>query len=552
MEQAFSAATRAAALDAMAAGTVDVLVIGGGITGAGVARDAAMRGLRTALVDAGDWAAGTSSQSSRLIHGGLRYLEHGWFHLVFEASRERRVLLRTAPHLVRPRAFVFPAFRSGRVKRWEISAAVLLYDMLALFRNAQNHRWLSRDGVLRVEPLLRDQDLTGGAVYWDAQTDDARLALAVARAAQRHGALCASYSRVTALEKAGGRVRGAELTDALTGRRTTVRAHTVVNATGPWTDRVRRLDDPAAAALLRPTKGVHIVVPQARLGNTGAVTLTSPLDGRVMFVLPWGDTSYVGTTDTDTDEPPDTVRATADDVTYLLRSANAVFPNARLGIDDVVAAWAGLRPLLKGGGAAAGSVPREHHIEESASGLISIAGGKLTTFRVMAQQVADLAARRLHALDGRRLPPRAATDSEPLPGGEAADFLQFADQLVEEGLAADTAQHLAGAYGTEAAAVMNLARAEPALGAPLVEGGHWIGAEIVHQARREMVLSVGDVVMRRLHLFHRRRDHGEPAFAAVAGLLQRELRWSDAEAAASVEACRAEIARLEAGFRPAV
>ncbi len=550
MEQAFSAGTRAAALEAMAAGTVDLLVIGGGITGAGVARDAAMRGLRTALVEAGDFAAGTSSQSSRLIHGGLRYLEHGWFRLVFEASRERRVLLKAAPHLVRPRAFVFPAFRSGRVRRWEISAAVLLYDILALFRNAERHRWLSRDGVLRIEPLLRDQDLTGGALYWDAQTDDARLTLAIARSAHRHGALCASYARVTALETAGGRVRGAQVEDQLTGRRIVVRAHAVVNATGPWTDRVRRLDDPAAAPLLRPTKGVHIVVPQARLGNTGAVTLTSPLDGRVMFVLPWGDTSHVGTTDTDTDESPDDVRAGAEDVTYLLRSANAVFPNARLGPEDVVAAWAGLRPLLKGGGAATGSVPREHHIEESRSGLISIAGGKLTTYRVMAAQVVDLAARRLTALDGRARAVRAATASEPLPGGELADFLHLADQMVEEGVAADTARHLAGAYGTEAAAVMNLVRADPSLGAPLIAGAHWIRAEIVHQARREMALTVADVVMRRLLLYHRRRDHGEPALAPIAQLLGREHGWSDADAGASIAACREQIAWLEAGFRP--
>ncbi len=550
MDHAFSAATRRSDLAALAAETVDVLVIGGGITGAGIARDAAMRGLRTALVDAGDFGRGTSSRSSRLIHGGLRYLEHGWLRLVFEASRERRILLRIAPHLVRPRAFVFPTHRGGRVKRWEISAAVWLYDILALFRNANHHRLLSRAGVLRREPMLRDKDLTGGALYWDAQCDDARLVLATVRAAHQHGARCASYVRVAALEKAGGRVRGAELVDVRTGARLSVRAHVVVNATGPWTDLVRRLDDPSAPPLLRPTKGAHIAVPQPRIGNAGAVTLTSPIDGRVMFVLPWGDVTIVGTTDTDCDAGPDAVAADGDDVTYLLRSANAVFPGARLNLKDVIAAWAGLRPLLANAAGDTGSVPREHRIEESAGGLVSIAGGKLTTYRKMGAELVDAVAARLHALDGRDIPPRAPTDTTPLPGGEVADLDLIARELTEEGFGAATAAHLAHTYGGEAVAVANLARGDTALAAPLVPGGPWLRAEVVHQARREMALSVEDVLDRRLHLLFRLADNGLGASSEVGALLGADLGWSREETAKSVAAYGALIRAMRAAYRP--
>jgi glycerol-3-phosphate dehydrogenase len=550
MDQAFSAETRRADLATLATEAVDLLVIGGGITGAGIARDAAMRGIRTAVVDAGDFGHGSSSRSSRLIHGGLRYLEHGWLRLVFEASRERRTLLRIAPHLVRPRAFTFPVHRGSRVRRWQIGAAVWLYDLLALFRNEHNHRLLSRRRVLEIEPQLRDQDLTGGALYWDAQCDDARLVLATMRSAHRHGALAASYARVTALEKAGGRVRGATLEDAVTGARNTVRAHVVVNATGPWSDALRRLDDPGAAPLLRLTKGAHIAVPRARVGNTGAVTLTSPIDGRVMFVLPWGDVTIVGTTDTDTTASPDDVGADAGDVTYLLRSANAVFPNARLQTSDVLAAWAGLRPLLADGGTSTAAVPREHRIVESASGLLTIAGGKLTTYRSMAAEMVDRVSKCLRRLDGRRLPARAPTDREPLPGGEVADYAQLSAELVKEGLDSGVADHLVGTYGAEAAAVANLAAREPTLAAPLINGRPFLRAEVVYQARREMAMTVSDVLIRRTHLFHTHPRQAEEDAPLVGALLARELGWEAQREADAVAQYRAEVARMRAAFMP--
>ena len=294
---------RCATLDKLTAKPYDLLVVGGGITGASIARDAAMRGFRTALVEARDLASGTSSLSSRLIHGGLRYLEQGHFRLVHEATRERRTLLRIAPHLVRPLAFVFPVHKGDRVPLWKLAAGMMLYDLLAPLRNVRRHRILGKRALLAEEPMLRERGLVGGARYYDAQCDDARLVVATVRSAMLHGADVATYTRVIGLERSGGQVRGVVVEDEFM-RHGQVRAAVVVNATGPWCDELRRLEDPSAKPLLRRTRGVHVMVRRERLGHTAAITLTSPIDGRVMFVLPWGDFSYIGTTDTDEPGPP--------------------------------------------------------------------------------------------------------------------------------------------------------------------------------------------------------------------------------------------------------
>jgi len=535
-ETPFSFQTRAAALDAMAAEPMDVLIIGGGITGAGIARDAALRGVRVALVDKSDVAGGTSSRSSRLIHGGLRYLEHGDLRLVFEASRERRILLRIAPHLVRPLPFLFPAYRGARVPPWKLRAGLWLYDLLAAFRNVHAHRWLGAKRVRAVEPGLRDKDLAGAGLYYDAQTDDARLALATLRSAAAAGALIASYTEVLALAKPDGRVAGASVRDVLTGRRLELRARVVVNATGPWVDAVRHLDEPAAAPLLRLSKGAHVAVPRARIGNTHAVTLTSPLDGRVMFVLPWGDVSYIGTTETEEPVTPERARATGDDAVYLLRSANAFFPRARLAPHDVVSTWAGLRPLLAPDRSrSAGAVSREHRIVESASGLISIAGGKLTTYRVMGRDVMDRVATRLRKLDGRRPARAPATDELPLPGGETADLDVLVSSAVARGVGESTAQHLVASYGTESAAVLNLVDRQRGLGKPILEGRPEIRAEVVHAVQREMAMRLADVLIRRTHLFHQTRGQAVTATSVVADLMAPLLGWDAARRAEEIE-----------------
>jgi glycerol-3-phosphate dehydrogenase len=382
--------------------------------------------------------------------------------------------------------------------------------------------------VRRAEPALRDRGLTGAALYWDAQADDARLVLATMRSAARAGALVANYAEVTSLLKPDGRVRGAVVRDVLTGETRTVRALLVVNAGGPWVDALRLMDDPTAPPLLRLTKGAHVAVPRRRIGHERAITLFSPIDGRVMFVLPWGELSYVGTTDTDADTPPDGVRVTADDVTYLLRSANAAFPEAHLATNDVVSVWAGLRPLLRQDPTAAPSeVSREHRVVESAQGLITIAGGKLTTYRVMARDVVDRVAARLHQLDGRPTAPRPPTDRLPLPGGEAAELGVLVEGARARGVPEATARHLVASYGSETAAILNLVDRDRGLREPILPGRPEIWAEVTHAVEREMALRIQDVLVRRLHLFYEYAEQATAVVTPVAQRMKKLLGWDE-------------------------
>jgi glycerol-3-phosphate dehydrogenase len=439
------------AVQDLAGRELDLLVIGGGITGAGILRDAVMRGLRAALVDQGDFGAGTSSRSSRLIHGGLRYLEHGQLRLVFEALRERSILLRIAPHLVHPLPFAFPVFKGDRVPRLKLALGLGLYGVLASGGNVPRPRIFGKAGMLALEPNLRVKGLTGGGLYYDAQCDDARLVIGTLRSAIAHGAHACNYARVTALVTENGRVTGVDLVGEV-GQVAQIGAKTVVNATGPWTDQLRRMEDSSAEPLLRMTAGAHIVVRRSRLGHTRAITCLSPIDGRVMFILPWGDLSYVGTTDTDYTGDPAQVHATQDDITYLLRSANSVFPHARLDTQDVIASWAGVRALIDGHSSGpASSVSREHKIVKGPGGMISVAGGKLTTYRRMAAEVVDLveAGRRGSKEVEER---RSLTATEPLPGGESSTFEPFRSAGAELGLPPATVEHLIRTFGTETAA----------------------------------------------------------------------------------------------------
>ena len=507
--------------------TFDVLVIGGGATGAGVARDAALRGLSTALVERDDFASGTSSRSSRLIHGGVRYLEYGHFHLVFEASRERRTLMRIAPHLVRPLAFTWPVYAGARVPRWKLGAGLMLYDALALFRNVAPHRRLRAPEVLIAEPALGADGLVGGAQYYDAATDDARLTLATATAAAEAGAVVLNHAAVRALRRGpGGAVIGAVVQDAFGPRATQVAARVVVNAAGPWSDTIRRLDEPTAPKGVLGTKGVHIAVPAARVGNLGAVTLLSRVDGRVMFVLPAGDQTIIGTTDTATTATPDEVRATEADIDYLLTSVNGCFPTAQLRRADVISAWAGIRPLIAvSAPVEPGSASREHAIERSASGVISVSGGKLTTYRSMAAETVDVVERAL----GRE-PTPSRTDVLPLPGG---------------GRTPDASPpHLARAYGDRWPAVWALAEDDPDLTLPLSPGLPYIGAEAVYAARAEMACTLSDVLLRRTHIAFETRDAGRAAARVVAAILAPRLDWTREVTAAQLERYDRDVDRI--------
>lgn len=513
-----------ASLGDLATGRADLLVIGGGITGAGISRDAALRGLSVAQVEARDFGEGTSSRSSRLIHGGLRYLEQGRLHLVFESLRERGVLLRLAPHLVRPLPFVLPLYRGDRVPRWKASLGLAVYGILAGRGNVRRPHTLGKRALLEIEPLLRERDLTGGGFYYDAQCDDARLTLGVVRAAAQHGARVANHMRVVDFIREGTRITGARLRDELTGEEGEVRARVVVNATGPWTDALRRLEDPDAAPILRPTKGSHVVVPRNRVGNRHGIIFTSPVDKRVMFVLPWGEWTYIGTTETDTGESPETVAAGEAEVVYLLRSANALYPGARLAPEDVVTTWAGLRPLVASDPTApASALSREHRILRGPSGMLTIAGGKLTTFRSMAAELVDRVFVELgiRGSDGRR---RSRT--EPLPGGEAGVTDGFRAPGLELGLAAETVDHLLRQYGGETPALYTLCRASPELARPLHPSHPGIAAEVLFAVEREYARRVDDILERRMRLATETPDRGVAARPRIAELMASALAGS--------------------------
>jgi glycerol-3-phosphate dehydrogenase len=481
------------------------------------------------------------------VHGGLRYLETYNFGLVFEASAERRRLLELAPHLVHPLPFVFPVYQGGPTPWLMLQAGMWLYDALSLFRNIRRHRVLSRADVRREEPRLRVDGLAGAAMYYDASVDDARLTLANARGAHEAGAAVVSHAEVTGFLDEGG-MAGARVRDRLTGAQAEVRARVVVNATGPWSDAVRRLADPQAKPRLRPTKGVHILVERERLGNRNAITFQSPVDGRVMFVLPWGDFTYVGTTDTDYHGSPADVRADPADVEYLVRSANSVFPDARLTAADVVSTWAGIRPLLAPaqGGGHESATSREHEIWWDRSGLLSIAGGKLTTYRVMAEELVDRAADRLkqkHGVESGISP----TADLPLPGAPFGSWTVFAHRIVEEadalGIGGEVGRHLARAHGEDADALLAAIRADASLGERIAPGHPYVWAEVPHAVRAEMAMTLEDVLIRRLHLFYEARDGGMSVAWAIAERMAGEegIGWTSAEIAAQVERYRAAV-----------
>lgn len=524
-------------LTRLASHRFDLLVIGGGITGCGIARDAALRGLSVALVEKNDFAGGTSSRSSRLIHGGVRYLEHGQLHLVFESSAERRRLLRLAPHLVQPLEFTWPVYAGSRIRRWKLGAGLMLYDALSLFRNVGRHRRLTRRGVLEREPMLQPDGLLGGAQYYDAATNDARLTLANAIGAAEAGALTLNHAAVTTLIRENGRVAGATICDSLNGTSVDVHARVVVNATGPWSDGLRQLDGETGSAV-RGSKGAHIAVPRERIGNHDALTLLSPIDGRVLFVLPADSQAIVGTTDNYTSASPDDVRATNEDVTYLLAAANSFFPAARLTPSDVVSAWAGIRPLVPVAGDTPGAVSREHAITTSPHGLVSITGGKLTTYRVMAADVLKVVLATLKQGSGVD---RART--LPLPGG---DFLSL-EALVAEAARitndSSIARHLVTTYGSRWTRVWSEIN-QPGGSEIVAEGLPYTVGALRYAARCEMAWTLGDLLIRRTRVAFETRDHGLAAAEKSAIALSTLFGWDDAARRDALSAYSVEAARV--------
>jgi glycerol-3-phosphate dehydrogenase len=531
---------RAATLSRLASDTFDLLVVGGGVTGAGIARDAALRGLKVALVEKRDFAAGTSSKSSKLVHGGLRYLEHGQFRLVFEGTNERALLMRVAPHLVRPLEFLVPVYKHDKPGLFVLDVGLWIYDGLSKFSSPKLHRTVRAPRVSKLEPGLKRADLDGGLLYFDCATDDARLTLENVLDASALGAAIVNHTRAVELLREGDQIAGAVVQPDEGGAPVAIRARVTINATGPWCDDIRTLA--GEAGILSTSKGVHLVVDSARLNPHHAVVMKQ--QRRVVFVLPWGDRTVIGTTDTFYDGPPDEVRCDAADVKYLLELANHYFPDAQLTPDDVLATWAGLRPLVKQESVASASdVSREHHILER-PGLVTIAGGKLTTYRRMAAEVVDRAGAQL----GGVAP--CATADRPLPGAAEpiyssgyAGVTRLSETLASEGAVdAAVAKHLANTYGVRATRVAKRVQQEPSLGARLDPELPYILAQVDVAVDEEQALALDDVLGRRVPLLLRARDQGLAAAPRVAARMADKLGWDAARTAAEVERYRKIVA----------
>ena len=523
---------RAAALTALAGRRFDVLVVGGGITGAGVALDAASRGLRTALVERDDFASGTSSASSKLVHGGLRYVSQGELGLVAQALAERQRLLANAPHLVRPLPFVLP-LSGGVAAARSVGTALWLYDLAGGARIGQVHRRLTGGEARARVPALRRAAFGHAYLYLDAHADDARLTLAVVRTAVLdHGAVAVNHCRVVGLLRSrAGRVVGARVVARIGagagGGEIEVRASVVVNATGVWSDDFGRMEDGhGRAPTIRPAKGVHLTVLRSRLPASAAAVLPVAADKRSIFVIPWPGTDrvYLGTTDTDYEGDVDRPSCTAADVDYLLGAVNE-WVSDPITPADVVGCWAGLRPLVAGAGAGGrtADLSRRHRLSRSDAGVVTITGGKLTTYRRMAADTVDEVAGILGAGAVSRTATLRLRGAGPAGGGRAGGA------------------HLGGRYGSEAGLIRDLVDADPSLGEPLVEGLPYFRAEVVHAVRHEMARTLEDVLDRRLRARILDRDGAATAAAPVAALVGPELGWSSSESDAQVAAYRAEL-----------
>jgi glycerol-3-phosphate dehydrogenase len=520
---------RTAALDRLAREQFDVLVIGGGITGAGVALDSAARGLHTALVERADFASGTSSKSSKLVHGGLRYLQQKEYLLVYENLAERQRLLQNAPHLVQPLAFLIPLFGADGVVNKALATGGV--------RIGKRHTRVSREEALAHMPTLRADRLAAAFLYWDARTDDARLTLEILRTAVLdHGAVVANYAPVVELLRGADRVVGARLADG-----TAIRAHVVVNAAGVWSDDVRALDEGTHPDSIRPAKGIHVTVPADRLPCDIAAVIPVRKDRRSIFVVPWGGETYIGTTDTDYDGPLDDPQCTPEDVSYILDGVNS-WITTPVSVDDVTGVWAGLRPLVKGASSErTADLSRRHQVTTSASGVVSITGGKLTTYRKMAADTVDAVVRRLghgpRRSPTKRLPIRGAAGLAGLKEPSAAARLGVDDELLA---------HLAGRYGGETPELTAMISADPALADHLVAGLPYRRVEAVYAVRQEMARTIEDVLSRRTRALLRARDASGDAAEEVARLVGPELGWSEDDVARETAAFRRIVERERA------
>jgi glycerol-3-phosphate dehydrogenase len=533
-------AERAAALEALAGVEHEVLVVGGGVVGAGVALDAVTRGLSTGLVEARDFGSGTSSRSSKLIHGGLRYLEQLNVSLVREALSERSILLqRLAPHLVQPVSFMFPFSHHG----WErayVGAGVSAYDVLGFSmgqtRGLPGHRQLTRKAALRLAPALKKSALTGALVYWDAQVDDARYVMTLVRTAAGFGAHAASRTQVTGFLREGERVTGVRATDLETGTELEIRAQQVVNATGVWTDDIQEMVGGRGTINVRASKGVHLVVPRDRIQSSTGLILRTPVS--VLFVIPWGRHWIIGTTDTDWSLDRAHPAASRTDIDYVLGQLNKILA-VPLTRDDVEGVYAGLRPLLAGESESTSKLSREHTVAHPVPGLVMIAGGKYTTYRIMARDAVDAVA---HGLDGKVAP--SCTENIPLAGADGYQALWNSRHALARasGLHVARIENLLHRYGAMIGEVLELIAADPGLGKPLTGADDYLRAEVVYAASHEGARHLDDVLARRTHASIETWDRGVIAAQEAVTLMAGPMKWKPRQVARELENYQARVA----------
>jgi glycerol-3-phosphate dehydrogenase len=538
----FSHRTRAINLSRMQREEFDLAVIGGGVTGAAIARDAILRGMKVALIEKSDFASGTSSKSSKMVHGGLRYLKQLDIGLVKESLSEREKLLHLAPHLVHAAPYLIPMY-SGWKGRLEHQIGLFGYDLLAGGSSLPRHSDLSREKTLEEEPLLREENLSGGFIYYDCLVNDARLTLALVKSAHEHGALVANYTQAIGLNTDKEDYNEVRFRDLMTGREGIIRARVIVAAVGPWTSELfelHRLSGPP----IRPTKGVHLVFPRDRLQVNKIVVLPTA-DKRMIFVVPLGQFTYVGTTDTDYSGPLDNVLVESADVSYLLAALNKCFPSLNLGPVDIVSTWAGLRPLIMEEGDPS-KVSRDYYIGLYDEGIAVIAGGKLTTHRTMAESIIDQVLERYdHLFDSDFRP--CSTAEVVLTGGEMNDFPSYlrAQSLGLEGrwgLSATNVEHLIHSYGRNHMQILALGLHDPKLLKPLGPNCRVVGAQVIYGVEDEMALTVEDFMSRRTDLLH---FNGEGKLEkVVAKLMAKPLGWSRARRRAEIKRYRQRVEEM--------